>query len=907
MRKAISIVFLVCSFSLLGLHAHAQKLSRIDSLERVFDILTDHKSRVDVLNQLSWAVRPTSTERARSYAERGLTIAGNVGYQEGISKSLLTLGSIAMLENNDDDAIARYEEVKTIEEERNNWPVVALTQNYIGAVYLKKKQYAKALEYFTRAFEWGEAAGDEKSMIMAQGYIGTLHYEQGNINEAVQDYLQAFERLDDRAAFTELATPFYNLGMIYKSRDDLEKAKVQFNKALGIHNADVNLRGQALINLELGTIALEEQETTRALVYLVQALDQAQRAGAREYISRGYKKLSEAYYQANDFENAFKYERIHSAIRESLLSPKFEENLDTEIIKTKLLIAEKERELAQANASNYNLITIGLTSGFGLMIIFLFFMLRQYRAKTKALAAQQKAKERAERSDIEKEKFLAYTSHEIRTPLNAVVGMIQLLRKTELSVQQRKYIDTVKSSSDNILVIVNDILDLSRIDSGKIEFEVVDFMVTELIEEIVYMMRPKANSKGIELRAEIDKDIPAVIKGDPLRINQILLNLINNAVKFTEEGEVVLVAHLLSAKDGTAKIGFSVTDTGIGIKKEKLSSVFNRFEQEDTNTTRKYGGAGLGLSITKQLVELQGGNISVRSKYREGSTFSVRLEFPIGEVSADAVKSVSREVEVAPRRLNDIRVLLVDDNSLNIEILYDLLKSWNKTIVIDTAEDGKSAIQHLERYDYDVILMDIQMPRMNGYQACQHIRERMQIPKSQTPVIAMTAHALSRIEEEMREAGMNDYVSKPIDIGDLTMKISKLVKTKSAAAQPVSGNGYETIDLENLKALTRNDNGKIIKYIDIFLKNVTIDLENLKACVYDEDWDGLGKAAHKMKGNSAYMGIHELDELFTAAQDYDESEMEPEDVESMIRQIDEVCAKAVRELHMVKEELLATG
>ena len=907
MRKGLKIFILFSVFTLLGVHSYAQRSPRIDSLERVFDILTDHQAKVDVLNELSWAITPASTEAARSYAERGLTIARNVEYHQGISQSLITLGGIARLEGRYDDALTLYEEVKVREEAKNNWPLVALTQNYMGAVYISKKQYAKAMEYFNRAIDWGNAANDEKSVIMARGYIGTLYYEQDNINEAQEQYILAFSKLGGRSAFKELADPYYNHGMIYKNRGDLINAKTQFQGALNIHIAEGNIRGQSLINLELGSIALEEQKTTLALVYLVQALDQAQGINAREYISRGYKKLSEAYYQANDFENAFKYERIHSAIKESVMSPSFQENLDTEIIKTNLLIAEKERELAQANASNYNLIMIGLIGGFGLMVIFLFFMLRQYRAKTKASEAHQRAKERAERSEIEKEKFLAYTSHEIRTPLNAVVGMIQLLRQTELSVQQRKYVDTVKSSSDNILVIVNDILDLSRIDSGKIEFEEVDFMLTELIEEIVYMMRPKANAKGIELRAEIDSEMPAVIKGDPLRINQILLNLINNAVKFTDEGEVVLAAHFISETEGRAKIGFSVTDTGIGIKKDKISTVFNRFTQEDTNTTRKYGGAGLGLSITKQLVELQGGSISVRSKYGEGSTFSVRLEFPLGDASSEVVKTVSREAGVAPRRLNDIRILLVDDNTLNIEILYDLLKAWNKTIFIDTAEDGKAAIQLLERADYDVILMDIQMPRMNGYTASRYIRESMQVPKSKVPIIAMTAHALSRIEEEVRDAGMNDYVSKPIDIRDLTTKISKLVKVKRASAPASTGGGYKTIDLENLRALTRNDSAKIIKYIDIFLKNVAIDLEHLKSYAQSEDWDGLGKAAHKMKGNSAYMGIHELDKLFTAAQEYDESEMEPEDVESMIRRIDEVCAKAVRELQKVKEELLATG
>lgn len=886
----------------------AQNQEKIDSLEAIFDVLTDHVSKVDVLNQLSWAALANSSDEAERYANRALTIARNVDYKKGIAMSLNTLGSISKAEERYDQALTYYEEALRIEEERKNWSAIGISYNYMGQVHLAQEKYEEALDAYNRAIELGGVTNDPRSIMLAHASIGELYARQDSLQKALESYQLAIDLLGNKPVTDEMAIQLKIMANLLLEIGDEQQAKIRYLQALRRFTQDKNWYHSAEVNFELGNIALRDDNTAQAIVYYQRSLDQAQSVKHTQYIISGYEMLSEAHYQANDIENALRYQRLYSAAQNSSSEKDFQTNLDAMRLETDLLAAEKDRKLAESQLRNSRTITIALTSGVVLMAIFLFFMIRQYKVKNDAIKALKTAKEESERSQLEKEKFLAYTSHEIRTPLNGVVGMIQLLRKTTLSSQQKKYVDTIKSSSDNILVIVNDILDMSRIDSGKIDFEAVDFMLTELIEEIVYMMRPKALAKGIELRAEIDKELPAVIKGDPLRMNQILLNLVNNALKFTEEGEVVVSAHVLQQGVNSVKVGLSVTDTGIGIKKEKLSSVFNRFEQEDRHTTRKYGGAGLGLNITKQLVELQGGSISVRSKYKEGATFSVRIEFPIGESSGEVVKRVleSNEAVVPPEEVGALKLLLVDDNSLNLEILIDLLKAWNPHVKLGLANDGKAAIQELQEQDYDLVLMDIQMPRMNGYAATHHIRYKMPAPKNGVPVIAMTAHALHKIEEEMLEAGMNDYVSKPIDLNDLTVKISKLVNSKRPVKIP-QDDRYSTINLDNLRDLTRNDNTKIVKYIDIFLKNVPKDLELLKQHLHNEDWEGLGKAAHKMKGNSSYMGIRELNDLFVAAQNYDDDEMEPEEVESMVRRIDEVCSMAVKELHQVREELLTTG
>jgi signal transduction histidine kinase/DNA-binding NarL/FixJ family response regulator/uncharacterized protein YutD len=894
----------------LGLNSEstcAQSYNRLDSLERVLQVTTNNITKIELYLELSSEALPQSSEVAKRFVNRALAIAGNIEHKEGLVRSYVALGHIATVEQSYLEAIAKYRDALSIEMSRNNWADVSMCHNYIGEVYFIQERTDSALYHFNRAIANGNVSANDESFVRAYCNIGNLHYAQGNVQKAVDHYERAIDRMGQRKSYGVLALPYYHIGLIELDAGDRLKARESFMSALRIAGEGAPTAFQAEVNHVVGCMFLEEKSTARALVYLHQSLDLAHRSQSRKYLIAGYQKLSEAYDQAGDVDNAEKYQGYYATIKDKKYTAEIEATLDTERLRNDLLDAENGRKLAEAEVRNSYIITITLTSGVVLMGVFLFFIIGQYRAKNRTALELQAAIEQVERSEAEKEKFLAYTSHEIRTPLNALVGMIQLLKNTTMSRQQKKYVDTVKSSSDNILVIVNDILDLSRIESGKIDFEHVDFMLTELIEEIVYMMRPKAQGKGIELRAELHKEIPAVVKGDPLRINQILLNLVSNAVKFTEEGEVVLGAHLLTESDGKVKIGFTVTDSGIGIKKDKLSSVFNRFEQEDSHTTRKYGGAGLGLSITKQLVELQGGNVSVRSTYGEGTVFSVRLEFPKGSSSVDTIKSVDRRNSIPPEQLDHTSILVVDDNILNVQILVDLLSNWNNTLHIETAEDGRVAVQKIAAAQYDVVLMDIQMPRMNGYTATRYIREQMEEPKRSLPVIAMTAHALSRIEEDVREAGMDDYISKPIDIDDLTAKISKLVKAKRVRPKPKNTNTYRTIDLSNLRELTRNDGAKIIKYIDIFIKNVPADLESMKQNMLDEDWSALSKAAHKMKGNSAYMGIEELNELFQAAQNYDDVEMEPEDIEAMVRKIDEVVLRAIRELKMVKEELLATG
>jgi PAS domain S-box-containing protein len=376
---------------------------------------------------------------------------------------------------------------------------------------------------------------------------------------------------------------------------------------------------------------------------------------------------------------------------------------------------------------------------------------------------------KAETSTKSKQQFLANMSHEIRTPLNSILGFANVLLKTELSNKQNDFVDAIKTSGNSLHVLINDILDLAKVDAGKMTFEKQPFEMNKSINAILHSFDLKIKEKNIQLISEYDIEIPQMLVGDSVRLNQIMLNLLSNAIKFTHKGKIILSIKIVNEEKENVNIEFSVIDTGIGIADDKINLIFNLFEQAEISTANSYGGTGLGLAIVKQLVEAQGGSISVNSKLGEGSTFGFVL--PFGKTNMQKIEDV--EIIKFDAEVKTLRILVAEDVALNQLLIKIILSDFG--FEYDIVDNGKLAIEKLQTNSYDVILMDLQMPEMNGFESTEYIRKTMQ---NNIPIIALTADVTTVDVDKCKAFGMNDYISKPINENQLYSKIVEVVKRK---------------------------------------------------------------------------------------------------------------------------------
>jgi PAS domain S-box-containing protein len=397
-------------------------------------------------------------------------------------------------------------------------------------------------------------------------------------------------------------------------------------------------------------------------------------------------------------------------------------------------------------------------------------------AKSKAESATKIAKEAtkiAEDAVKAKQQFLSNMSHEIRTPMNAIIGFTKVVLKTELTEKQKEYLTAIKISGDALIVLINDILDLAKVDAGKMTFEQVPFKLASSISAMLHLFETKILEKNLELVKKYDNNIPEVLLGDPVRLHQIILNLVSNAVKFTSAGRITVSVRLLDRDDERVHIEFAITDTGIGIPENRMDKIFENFQQASSGTSRLYGGTGLGLAIVKQLVEQQGGTIRVKSEINKGSVFSFTLSFERTKAEAQTeIEGIELETD-----LKDIKILVVEDIALNQLLMRTVLDDFG--FECDIAGNGRIAIEKLQNKSYDMILMDLQMPEMNGFEATEYIRGKMH---SNIPIIALTADVTTVDVAKCKAVGMNDYIAKPVDERLLYAKIAGLVKKPAIKA-----------------------------------------------------------------------------------------------------------------------------
>ncbi|MCF6282007.1 MAG: response regulator [Candidatus Polarisedimenticolaceae bacterium] len=488
------------------------------------------------------------------------------------------------------------------------------------------------------------------------------------------------------------------------------------------------------------------------------------------------------------------------------------------------------------------------------------------------------AKEVAEKANKSKSEFLANMSHEIRTPMNAIIGMANLALQRESDPKQQDYLEKIGLSSQHLLGVINHILDFSKIEAGKLDIEETDFSLHQVISTLTTIVSEAATSKGLTLKFDIDPALEIPLRGDPLRLGQILINLTNNAIKFTEHGSINIHVALLEASEKSLLVNFEVQDSGIGISVEEQQKLFESFQQADTSITRKYGGSGLGLAICKQLTQLMDGEIGVRSHLGQGSTFWFTIYLGRGtEQTKQTTNGISNDLLSS---LAGRHILIADDNRLNQQVAQELLQ--NVGITVELAEDGVIALEKVTNGHFDAVLMDVQMPNMDGLEATSKIRAHAE--NSTLPIIAITANVAKEERQKCLAAGMNDFVSKPVEPNILYSTLAKWLQPKQrpllSPSEPLrksdsaieklfpKANDPKIIDIKYLARQLKENPVKVRKFAKQFMESAKRVLSEMEEALSEDDFERLSALGHQLKSPARTVGaIHfatlcqELEEL----------------------------------------------
>ncbi|RZJ30186.1 MAG: response regulator [Flavobacterium sp.] len=648
----------------------------------------------------------------------------------------------------------------------------------LGTFYFELKKYDDAIENFNKSVALYNTLKPSAEQAFAYYNLGLCYMEKENYSKAESSLNQAktiYEtiRIPDAIDLLNLQK-----GIVYKAKGKNKQASIIFSSLIAKPSTQDTYRVKAEALYQIGTIEAEQGRNNLAINYMRRALDLNSRTKNIDLESKIYKSMSSVYEDMSDIPSAFNSIKKHldlkdsiSAInKERLGAEDYNKFKESEQLRT---IQQMQRETNAQRESNrfakvISILAIALISILSLLSLSLYknnIIRNQSNLLLKEKNNElQLAKDKAEKASKARSEFLSTVSHELRTPLNAINGITHLLLEEQPKKSQLNYLESLKFSGNYLLTFINEILEINRIESSNVQAEAINFNLKLLLENIQNSLRELAQQNNNKYLVEIDQSIPDNLIGDPTKLSQIFINLINNALKFTQNGEVKVIAKLMELDEESSSIYFKIVDTGIGIPEDKQETIFDSFSQGSIEINRKYGGTGLGLNIVKKLIDILGGQIRLESKVGKGSTFSFGLKFGLG-----SAMNVEENKEYDETVFINKKILLIEDNKINQMITKKMLE--NKQMLVEIIDNGEDAIEAVKNNYYDLVLMDVHLPGINGTIATQSIRTF----DTHTRIIALTAISLNENREMLLSYGMNDVITKPFDPENFYKVISQNV------------------------------------------------------------------------------------------------------------------------------------